>query len=96
MPTKRRDIVRKVRHFGGWEDDGRGKGGHRLLMRRDPENAAGTLAYPLQFHGGNQDFPGSVARAPTCHHCITQERSRRSRAPRRPAPRARTSVARGA
>jgi len=63
MPTKRRDIVRKVRHFGGWEDESRGKGGHRLLMRQDPENTARTLAYPLQFHGGNQDFPDSVVRA---------------------------------
>jgi hypothetical protein len=63
MPTKRRDIVRKVCHFGGWEDERRGKGGHRLLMRRDPEDPARTLAYPLQFHGRNVDFPDSVVRA---------------------------------
>ena len=63
MPTKRRDIVRKVRHFGGWEDESRGKGGHRLLMRRDPEDPRRTLAYPLQFHGSNKDFPDSVVRA---------------------------------
>jgi len=37
MPTKRRVLVRKVRAFGGWEDEKRGKGGHRLLMRPDPE-----------------------------------------------------------
>jgi hypothetical protein len=32
-------------------------------MRRDPENPRGTLAYPLQFHGANADFPDSVVRA---------------------------------
>jgi len=63
MPTKRRDVVRKVRRFGGWEDERRGKGGHRLLMRRDPENPGLTLAYPLQFHGRNADIPDSVVRA---------------------------------
>ena len=63
MPTKRRDIVRKVRLFGGWEDEKRGKGGHRLLMRQDPDNPGRTLAYALQFHGRNTDFPDSVVRA---------------------------------
>ena len=63
MPTKRRDIIRKIRHFGGWEDESRGKGGHRLLKRRDPEMPTRTLAYPLQFHGSNADFPDSVVRA---------------------------------
>jgi len=63
MPTKRRDLVRKVRHFGGWEDERRGKGGHRLLRRKDPELPARTLAYALQFHGTNADVPDSVVRA---------------------------------
>jgi hypothetical protein len=63
MPTKRRDIVRKVGRFGGWEDERRGKGGHRLLRRRDPEVPARMLAYPLRFHGGNEDIPDSVVRA---------------------------------
>jgi len=62
MPTKRRDLVRKVQRFGGWEDERRGKGGHRLLRRRDPDNPSRTLAYPLQFHGRNADIPDSVVR----------------------------------
>ena len=32
-------------------------------MRRDPESPVRTLAYPLQYHGSNQDFPDSVVRA---------------------------------
>lgn len=63
MPTKRRVLVRKVRRFDGWEDERRGKGGHRLLRRRDPEIPARALAYPLQFHGTNADIPDSVVRA---------------------------------
>jgi hypothetical protein len=63
MPTKRRVLVRKVRAFGGWEDEKRGKGGHRLLMRQDPEAPTRRLAYALQFHGRNADIPDSVVRA---------------------------------
>lgn len=63
MPTKRRDLVRKVRKFDGWEDERLVKGGHRLFRRRDPENPSRTLAYPLQFHGSNADIPDSVVRA---------------------------------
>jgi len=63
MPTKRRDLVRKVRRFGAWEDERRGKDGHRLSRRRDPDRPSRTLAYPLQFHGSNADIPDGVVRA---------------------------------
>ena len=64
MPLKRRDIVRKVRAFGGWEDARRGKGGHRTLFRLDPANPEGRpLTTGLQYHGSNEDFPDSAVRA---------------------------------
>ena len=63
MPIKRRDLVRKVCRFGGWEDAARGKGGDRLLMRKDPANERAVLRYPLGFHGDNRDVVDSVVRA---------------------------------
>ena len=74
MPTKRRDLVRKVMRFGGGEDERRGKGGHRLIRRRDPEGSSRTLAYPLQFHGSNADIPDSVVRALRRKLKLTPER----------------------
>jgi len=64
MPLKRREIVRKVRSFGGHEDERKGKGGHRTLFRPDPANPNGRpLTYTLQYHGTNEDFLDSVVRA---------------------------------
>lgn len=64
MPLKRREIVRKVKAFGGDEDARKGKGGHRTLFRPDPANPRGRpLTAGLQFHGSNEDFPDSVVRS---------------------------------
>lgn len=60
MPTKRRDIVRKVRKFDGDENEKRGKGSHRLLVRPDPDNLGRQLKCSLPYHGSNQDFPDSA------------------------------------
>ena len=60
MPLKRRDLVRKIRTFGGTEDRKRGKGGDRLLMRPDPEKPTRTLRSTLGYHGSNKDIVDSV------------------------------------
>lgn len=63
MPIKRRDLVRKVGKFDGWENEKRGKGSHTLLRRKDPEDTKVILAYALRSHGTNEDFADSIERA---------------------------------
>jgi hypothetical protein len=60
---KRRDLVRKVRRFGGTEESRRGKGSHRLLRRPDPERRGRTLTACLPYHGDNVDVPTSHVNA---------------------------------
>jgi hypothetical protein len=52
-----------VGKFEGWENKKRGKGGHTLLRRKDPENPNVVLAYPLRSHGTNEDFSDSIEMA---------------------------------
>ncbi|MCE9637987.1 MAG: type II toxin-antitoxin system HicA family toxin [Planctomycetes bacterium] len=60
-PISYRDLAERLRKFGCVEDAARGKGGHRLWVRRLPDGRMARCAVP--FHGPGRDVPPGILRS---------------------------------
>lgn len=56
-----RDLAARLRRFACVEDAARGKGGHRLWVRRLPDGRMARCAVP--FHGPGRDVPPGILRS---------------------------------
>lgn len=56
-----RDLAERLSRFGAVEDAARGKGGHRLWIRRLPDGRMARVAIP--FHGAGRDVPFGIIRS---------------------------------
>ena len=56
-----RELAARRARFGAVEDAARGKGGHRLWIRRRPDGLMARCAVP--FHGPGRDVPFWIIRS---------------------------------
>lgn len=56
-----RELSERLSRFGAVEDAARGKGGHRLWIRRRADGRMARCAIP--FHGAGRDVPFGIIRS---------------------------------